>query len=88
MGKFFHCLIFCILTGFATLAFATQGIEEEAERGFEWNLHGAAVTFLGKNSYFGESDEFYSDNTDDWTEAAVESSPIVSPLASSPQVLL
>ena len=72
MGRFFHYLIFCILTGFATLAFATQGIEEGAESGFEWNLQANAVTFLGKNSYFGESKEIFGANTDDWTEAAVE----------------
>jgi len=65
-------MVFCIFACFATLVFATQDNEEGTERGFEWNLSGAAVTFLGKNSYFGESREIYGDNTDDWSEAAAE----------------
>ena len=72
MGRFFYCLFFCIFTGFATLVFATQDNEDEAERGFKWNLQASAVTFLGKNSYFGESKEIFGANTDDWTEAGVE----------------
>jgi len=47
-------------------------VEEGAERGFDWNLNIAAATFLGSNSYFGESADVLGANTDDWTEAAIE----------------
>ena len=72
MCKICRCLIFYLLIGISSTIFARQNEEEGAERGFDWNLNIAGVTFLGNNSYFGESADFLGANTDDWTEAAVE----------------
>jgi len=57
---------------FSLLAFAQDQAEEGAEKGFDLNLDIVAATFLGNNSYFGESVDFNGANTDDWTEAAIE----------------
>ena len=64
--------MFCSLVVFTASVFASGGIEEGVARGFDWNLHGGAVTFLGNNSYFGESEAFIGANTDDWSEALLE----------------
>jgi len=39
---------------------------------FEFYLEFIGATFLGSNSYFGESESFNCANTDDWTEGAAE----------------
>lgn len=71
-GRLFQYLTFYTLVVFSTWTSAYGSIEEGAERGFEWNLHGSAVTLLGNSSYFGESEALFGSNTDDWSEAVLE----------------
>jgi hypothetical protein len=42
------------------------------KRGFDWSLDVIGTTFLGSNSWFGESEGFIGANTDNWTEGAIE----------------
>jgi hypothetical protein len=64
--------IFFTLLGLSSAAMAQDATKEENEKGFDWNLDIVGATFLGNNSYFGESESFIGANTDDWTEGAVE----------------
>jgi hypothetical protein len=72
MRRLLNCLILCTLTGLSSIAFAQEGTEVEAEKAIDWNLQIIGATFLGNNSYFGESEEFYGANTDNWSEGVFE----------------
>ena len=72
MNRSFIILVFCTLIGLSSEIWAQVGAEEKTETGFDWYLDIAVATFLGNNSYFGESVSFTGANTDDWSEAVVE----------------
>jgi hypothetical protein len=65
-------LLICALLTPSVAALAQDKIRDEPQKGFNWQLDFAAATFLGNDSYFGESVGFNGANTDDWTEAAAE----------------
>ena len=56
----------------SSTVFAQEKLEGDGSSGFDVYLEIAGATFLGKNSYFGESEDFIGANTDNWTEGAFE----------------
>ena len=72
MCRFLNHLIFYTLILFSSAAFAQDQAEQEAEKNFDLNLDIVTATFMGNNTYFGQSIDFNGANTDDWTEAVIE----------------
>lgn len=59
-----------LLLGCSTVLNADEELDDDSACKVYLDIIGA--TFLGKNSYFGESESFNGANTDDWTEGAAE----------------
>ena len=72
MYGIFMRFIFFTLLALSTAVMAQDETKDGNEKGFDWNLDIVGATFLGNDSYFGESESFIGANTDNWTEGAVE----------------
>ena len=59
-----------LLLGCSTVLTADEELGDNSAYKIYLDIIGA--TFLGENSYFGESDSFIGANTDNWTEGAAE----------------
>jgi hypothetical protein len=72
MYRLFIFLIVCSQLGFSSVGLAREDASAGNQRGFDWILHIGAATFLGRNSWFGQSEEFVGAETDNWSEAAIK----------------
>ena len=70
MRKLFGLIFCCTTIGFSPALIAEE--ESDDDSNFKVYLELVGATFLGRNSYFGESESFNGANTDDWSEGAAE----------------
>jgi len=65
-------LLLCLLISVTMSAKANTLLYDEDGRRLDFYLNFATATFFGDNAYFGESENVYGANLDDWTEVAFE----------------
>ena len=72
MYEIFRRFVFCTLIALSSVVMAQEETKQGNKKGLDWSLDIIGATFVGSNSWFGESESFLGANTDDWTEGAVE----------------